>query len=497
VSESLDRREIRILTLIVGLTALRLVIAAFFPLAFDEAYYWRWSLHLAPGYFDHPPMVAAWIAAGRFFLGDTHLGVRLFFILSALPATWAVWRTAAILTQDRRIAATAALYFNLTLFILVGTMIATPDTPLLLAASFIALFLAKLIETGKGGWWLAVGAAVGFGLLSKYTALFFGPSILIAMLLLPDPRKWLATPWPWIGGVLAFAIFAPTILWNATHDWISFRFQFGRATGAGLHPQYVAEYAGALFGMATPSVFVLGVLGLAAIWRGQGTNRNARVILGALIWPLTLYFLWHSLRGRVEGNWVAPVFPALAIVAAIAAHGIDWRSFWEHLARFAHRTAVPVALFLAGVIYLQALIGVIPIGPRDPTARILGAGMADVATEVEQLREMAGAKGILTPSYALTGWLSFYLPRDVPVVQIGQRYRWYQEPEPAPDIIAGPLIYIDRSGSRSPGIVSYRRIEEVAQVTRRRGATIVEEYELLLVSDPDGDPLDRSPPARR
>jgi 4-amino-4-deoxy-L-arabinose transferase-like glycosyltransferase len=480
----------------VGLTALRLVIAAFLPLAFDEAYYWRWSLHLAPGYYDHPPMVAAWIAAGRFFLGDTHLGVRLIFILSALPATWVVWRTAAILTQDRRTAATAALYFNLTLFLLVGTMIATPDTPLLLAAAFVALFLAKLVETGKGGWWLAVGAAVGFGLLSKYTALFFGPGILIAMLLLPDLRKWFATPWPWIGGVLAFAIFAPTIYWNATHDWISFRFQFGRAAGAGLHPQYVAEYAGALFGMATPSIFVLAVLGLAAIWRGQGTNRNARVILGALIWPLALYFLWHSLRGRVEGNWVAPMFPGLAIVAAIAVHGVDWEGVRRRIVQFAHRTAVPVALVLAAVIYLQALTGVIPIGPRDPTARILGAGMADVADDVERMRESAGAKGVLTPSYALTGWLSFYLPRDVPVVQIGQRYRWHQEPEPEPELMAGPLIYVDRSGPRSPGVEPYRRTVEVGQITRRRGAVAIEEYDLLSVSEPDGDPLDRSPPQR-
>jgi 4-amino-4-deoxy-L-arabinose transferase-like glycosyltransferase len=496
VNESLDRREIRILILIVGLTALRLVVAPFIPLAFDEAYYWRWSQHLAPGYYDHPPMVAVWIAAGRLFLGDTQLGVRLFFILSALPATWAVWRAAAILTRDRRTAATAALYFNLTLFLLVGTMIATPDTPLLVAAAFVVFFLAKLTETGKGGWWLAIGGAVGFGLLSKYTALFFGPGILVAMIMLPDLRKWLATPWPWLGGVLAFAIFVPTIYWNATHDWISFRFQFGRAAGAGFDPRYVAEYAGALLGMATPSVFVLGVLGLIAVWRGEGADRNARVMLGALVWPFAIYFLWHALRARVEGNWVAPMFPALAVIAAIAAHGVEWRGAVAWIAKFADRTAVAIALFLAGVVYVQALTGVLPIGRNDPTARALGAGMADVAAEIERLRENAGAKGVLTPSYALTGWLSFYLPRDVPVVQIGERYRWYQEPEPAADLLAGPLVYVDRAGQRAAALDSYRQIHEMERITRRRGATTIEEYDAFSVSEPDGDPLDRSPPRR-
>jgi hypothetical protein len=92
--------------------------------------------------------------------------------------------------------------------------------------------------------------------------------------------------------------------------------------------------------------------------------------------------------------------------------------------------------------------------------------------------------------------LSFYLPRDVPVVQIGQRYRWRQEPEPEPELMAGPLIYVDRSGPRSPGVEPYRRTVEVGQITRRRGAVAIEEYDLLSVSEPDGDPLDRSPPQR-
>jgi len=497
VNESLDRREIRILVLVAGLTALRLAVAPFLPLASDEAYYWRWSQHLAPGYYDHPPTVAAWIAAGRLLLGDTHLGVRLFFILSALPATWAVWRAAAIFTRDRRLAGTGALYFNLTLFVLVGTVIATPDTPLLLAAAFLMYFLAKLLETANGAWWLAIGAAVGFGLLSKYTALFWGPSVLIAMLLLPDLRRWFAAPWPWIGGVLAFAIFTPTILWNASHDWISFRFQLGRAASAGFRPQFVAEYVGALFGMATPSVFVLGVMGLAAIWRGKGADRNARVVLGALIWPLLLYFLWHAFGGRVEGNWVAPIFPALTVVAAIAAAAVDWDGLASRAAAFARRTAVPVALTMAAIVYLQALTGLIPIGRNEPTGRILAVGMADVAGRLEDMREQTDAKGFLAPSYALTGWLDFYLPRDVPVIQIGQRYRWYQEPDPPAEMLAGPLLYIERAGARTPAIGSYRQVEKLGRLIRRRGASAIEEYDVFLVSDPSGDPLDRGPPARR
>src|ERR1700756_416722 len=192
-----DRRLIRNTSVVVlALLVLRLLAAAWTPLTFDEAYYWMWSKALAGGYYDHPPMVALVIRAGTMIAGDTAFGVRLVSILLALPMSYAVYRSAAILFGGVRVAATAAILLNITLMASVGTMIVTPDSPLLVAASFVLLALAKVLESGRGEWWLAVGAAVGFALLSKYSALFFGPAILIWLLVAPKPRRWLRTPWP-------------------------------------------------------------------------------------------------------------------------------------------------------------------------------------------------------------------------------------------------------------------------------------------------------------
>ena len=58
-------------------------------------------------------------------------------------------------------ASTATLLLNVTLMAAVGTLIVTPDAPLLVASSFVLFFLAKVLESGRGAWWLAVGAAVG------------------------------------------------------------------------------------------------------------------------------------------------------------------------------------------------------------------------------------------------------------------------------------------------------------------------------------------------
>src|SRR5438445_709531 len=192
---------------ILALVALRLGAAAWTPLTFDEAYYWMWSKHLAGGYYDHPPGVAAVIRLGTMIAGDTELGVRLVSILLALPMSWAVYRTAAILFGGVRVAATATMLLNVTLMAAVGTLIVTPDSPLLVASSFVLFFLAKVLQSGQGTWWLAVGAAAGAALLSKYTALFFGPAILIWLLTVPSQRHWLFTPWPHLGGLVALAIF--------------------------------------------------------------------------------------------------------------------------------------------------------------------------------------------------------------------------------------------------------------------------------------------------
>src|ERR1700747_1258817 len=185
-----DARLVRTTALtVLALVVLRLGVAAVTPLTFDEAYYWMWSKHLAGGYYDHPPMVALVIRAGTLIAGDTELGVRLVSILLALPMSWAVYRTAAILFGGVRVAATAVMLLNVTLMAAVGTLIVTPDAPLLVASSFVLFCLAKVLATERGAWWLAVGAAVGAALLSKYTALFFGPAILIWLLSVPELRR--------------------------------------------------------------------------------------------------------------------------------------------------------------------------------------------------------------------------------------------------------------------------------------------------------------------
>jgi hypothetical protein len=481
---------------ILVLVVLRLGAAAWTPLTFDEAYYWMWSKHLAGGYYDHPPGVAVVIRLGTMIAGDTELGVRLVSILLALPMSWAVYRTAAILFGGVRVAATATMLLNVTLMAAVGTLIVTPDAPLLVASSFILFCLAKVLETERGAWWLAVGAAVGAALLSKYTALFFGPAILIWLVSVSKLRHWLISPWPYLGAAVSLAVFSPVIFWNADHHWASFIKQIGRARIEEFKPAFIAELIPTQVAFATPLVFILGVMGLYALLKRQAGASAARMLINSTFWTIVAYFIWHSLHARVEANWFAPVYPAFAIAAAVAAILTRWDPRRQRIVDFCLRWASPAGIVMFALLIVQANTGVLTGYRRDATVRSVGVGWRELAGQIEAVRARVGAACVLAPDYGTTGWLAFYLPKGSCVVQPSQRIRYVNMPEPDPALLAGKLLYVDeaRPGGRPYFKKVFARVERIAEFPRKRGPLTIETYALDLLEGAKGEVLDRSPP---
>jgi 4-amino-4-deoxy-L-arabinose transferase-like glycosyltransferase len=482
--------------IVAGLVLLRLVAAAWTPLTFDEAYYWMWSKHLAGGYYDHPPMVAVVIRLGTLIAGDTELGVRLVSVLLALPMSWAVYRTAMLLFGGHRVASSATLLLNATMMVSAGTMIVTPDAPVLVASSFVLFTLAKVLSSGRGAWWLAVGAAVGAALLSKYTALFFGPAILIWLVVVPKLRRWLLSPWPYLGGVVALAAFSPVILWNADHHWVSFIKQLGRARIEEFNPAFIAELIPTQFVFATPLVFILGAMGLYALLRRNDGALPARVLINVMVWVIVVYFAWHSLHARVEANWFAPIYPAFAVAAAVAAHISHWNAAQQRTVAFCLRWAGPAGVVMFTLLVVQANTGLLSGYRRDATVRSVGVGFVELAREIEAVRIRVGATCVLAPDYGTTGWLAFYLPKGTCVFQRDERIRWANMPEPATSDLGGKLLLVgEQSAADLPEWKdNFSRIEKVGELTRKRGPLVIETVELDTLEGAKGEVLDRSPP---
>jgi 4-amino-4-deoxy-L-arabinose transferase-like glycosyltransferase len=489
------------LILLGALLTVRAAVAMALPLSADEAYYWLWSRHLDFGYFDHPPAIAWAIKCGTLLFGDTTLGIRAMGFVLSVAASWLVFESGLAILKDRGRAWAAVLLFNLTLMINAELLAATPDQPSIAAAALFLFCLARLQQTGNGRWWLAVGAAGGLGMLSKYSAGFLGLGTLAWLIADPKARRWLATPWPWAGGVLALVIFLPNLLWQAAHQWETFVFQFGRIGGHQLTGRYLIEFFGAQLGLASPLIFVLGVAGLARARRGDD-----RFLLAMLMAPAIVYFLIHALHDRVQGNWPCFLFPAFAILAADAMERDPekWLPVFRKSARpsnnlepnpdlapgespgwrkWSTRLAMPLAGAMLLLVYVQVLTGVVPLGRNDPLAHLLGRGFRPVADSLPGAARAAGAGAVVTTDYETTAWLRFYEP-GLKVIQADETYRYPNAPSPPSGLLSAPLLYVvEQKRDRHAFLAQYFSAVEpvtVLQVSGKGGE--LSRYTLYVVS---------------
>src|SRR5271166_103388 len=479
-----------------ALLAAQAFAASRLELTFDEAYYALWSRSLAFGYFDHPPMAAAFIRASTILFGGSEFGVRALSLVfvGALPALIATiaWR----LSASGETAGLAVLIWVAMPLVQAGAVFVTPDAPLVL---FWTLGLAALVElwrTGRAQWLLATGLALGLMLQSKFTAAFFAAGEALAFLTAPSLRRWLFSPFSALALLIALVVFAPFLAWNATHGWATFLKQGGRAAAESFAPFYLAEFLAAQIGLMNPVVFAAFATALAAIsWRGRalpGSKEEARRLLASSILPAALYFLLHALHDRVQGNWLAPLYPASAILAA------DWlsdarRKSAAGLSLSLSRAlpwAAAAALAVMTLAFVQATTGLLPLGRFDPTARI--GGYRELARELDAKAFAEDARYVLTQGYAITSLITYYGDPSIAVVQPEQRIRWVFEPAPPEALFASPGLALGEAGGRFDLILKmrFRTVDAAGTLTRRRGGAAAETYELYRVANPYAPVLD-------
>jgi 4-amino-4-deoxy-L-arabinose transferase-like glycosyltransferase len=474
----------------IALLAMQALAAGRLELTFDEAYYTLWSRLLSFGYLDHPPMVALLIRASTSLFGDSELGVRALSLLfvGAMPALIAL--TAWRLFDSVEKAALAALMWIAMPLVSIGAVFVTPDAPLVV---FWTLGLAALIElwrTGERRWLIALGLALGLALQSKFTAIFFAGGVGFALVATPSLRRWLISPALFASLAVALAIFAPFVVWNAEHGWATFAKQLGRAPPSRFAPYYLAEFLAAQIGLINPLVVAaLAPAVLSIPWRAAVSPRSrdeARRILACTIAPAAVYFLLHSLHDRVEGNWLAPLYPASAILAADWIAEIRRRGVSGVAARIAKAApwAAPIGLVVAALTFAEAMTGAVPLGAANPLARLEGFG--GLARDLDAKARADNAAYVLTQGYALTSLMTYYGDPAVAVVQPEQRMRWIFEPEPPESLFAAPGLALGEPGRRFDLILGmrFRKVEPAGLLQRRQAGGTLEAYELYRVADP-------------
>src|SRR6185312_12315348 len=222
----------------------------------------------------------------------------------------------------------------------------------------------------------------------------------------------------------------------------------------------------------------------------------ARTLINTAFWTIVAYFIWHSLHARVEANWFAPVYPAFAIAAAVAAERVRWETRGQRTVDFCLHWAAPTGVLMFALLVVQANTGALSGYRRDATVRSVGVGWRELAAGIEAVRDRVGAGCVLAPDYGTTGWLAFYLPKGTCVLQSSQRIRWVNMPAPDPSLLAGRLLYVDeiRPGGQPPFEARFAHVERVAELPRKRGPLMIETYAVDLLDGARGGVLDSSPP---
>jgi len=375
-----DRRWRSAIVVSLAAGAIRLAIAALTPLFPDETYYWEWSRRLAAGYFDHPPLIAFVVRLGTIPFGDTPLGVRAGAVVAGVVATVLLAAAARHLAGPRA-ALLAAVIFSVIPLSAAGLILATPDAPLLAAAAgtvygVVRALLSPARSRDSLRWWAVAGVALGLALTAKYTAVLLPLGVLLGLAVRRDLRGRLAEPGPYVAVAIALVVFAPVVLWNARHDWISFAFQLrhglGQVRGSALNREL--ELVGGQLGLVTPILFVMMAIAVARAMRARAGRVEA--VLAIVATTIFAFFMYSATKRRAEANWPALAYvPALLLVAA-AGETVAWRR-WR-------LAGVALAVALTGVTYVNAFTPILPVpARRDPAAR--AHGWSDLARAVEKV----------------------------------------------------------------------------------------------------------------
>ena len=312
----------------------------------DELYFRM--LRPAWGYVDQPPLTPLIARAMRAVFTDATWAVRIPATLATMTAVVVV----ALLTREfgggRGAQALAAWGFGFAaLPVILGHVLltATLDMPVWPA---VVLFVVRAIKRAEPRWWVAAGAVTG---LSTYNKLLVAVLLvaLAAGLAAVGPRRVLWSRWVLAGAVVAVAVGAPNLIYQATHGWP--QFAMGRALADNNASSVHVVMWPFLFVMLGPPLVPVWIAGLVALWR----DRAVRFL--AVAFPVLLVLVF------VMGAQFYYPFGLLAVIFA-AGCAPSWRWVSE---RVVWRRLLVAGVVLNATVSLLIGLPLLPVGVLHDT----------------------------------------------------------------------------------------------------------------------------------
>lgn len=263
----------------------------------DEAYQWNLSKHLDWGYFHHPPMIVAFIKLG-YSIFQNELGVRLLTVLvsaAGIPMLFSLSETKDVKTF--------ILVYSSFILTHAGVFMAAPDSPLIFFALVFLLLLRRYLQNDSYLLATLLALIVAAMMYSKYHAIIFLGSALLAA-----PKLLLRRSF-WLIAILSVLAFLPHVIWQINNDYISYKFNWIIREKSTWKPVIILDYLLGQFILLGP----VGILALIAVSKTKLQGEFNRVLL-AIIIGVFGFFLVMGFRGKVEANWTALAFlPIIAL----------------------------------------------------------------------------------------------------------------------------------------------------------------------------------------
>jgi len=276
----------------------------------DEFNYMSCGDRLQWGYVDQPPLIPFLIHVCRAVLGDSLRSIRF---IPALASSLLVVQTAAITRElgGRRFAVLLAAICTVVApqYLSNGSLLGTNslEPNLWMGCAYFAI-LAIRRENPK--YWLWFGVLAGIGLEEKYTIALFGFGIVLGLLFTAQ-RHFLREKWFWLGGLAAFIIFLPNVLWNLHYHWPFLQLMHNiRADGRDVVLGPIDYFLQQLL-LVNPLTVLVWLPGLFALlfWNRLRPYR----LLGWCY--LACYSVLFALHGK--NYYLSPVYPMLISAGAV------------------------------------------------------------------------------------------------------------------------------------------------------------------------------------
>jgi 4-amino-4-deoxy-L-arabinose transferase-like glycosyltransferase len=283
----------------------------------DEFDYMTCGDHLAWGYVDQPPLIPFLIHVCRAVLGDSLRSIRF---IPALASSLLVVQ-AALLAREFGGRRFALLLSAITIVIapqylsngsLLGTNCLEPN--LWMGCAYFAVLA---IKRNDPRYWLWFGVVAGLGLEEKYSIAVFGFGMVIGLLLTPRRRVFL-NPWFWLGGLAAFLVFLPNLMWNIHNHWPFVELMHNiRVDGRDVVlplPQYFFQQTLLVHPLTAP-IWITGVIAFFV----SPSLKPYRALGWCYLVCFTVFFV---LRGK--NYYLAPIYPMLLAAGAVVIEsGLD------------------------------------------------------------------------------------------------------------------------------------------------------------------------------